>query len=163
MGRASKRLGRLAVLAAGLRAAANVNGDADRSGRPHRRVRPIERLALDLLAHARTHPQTRQPREVDSAAVVDQVLDSLGSVLRERGVLVCVEHLPVVRAHEAQLAALLRDVILNAVAFAAPGARPRLTIAADRGSREWRFSVVDTGNEPVAPSVSSFVFTVSDG
>jgi light-regulated signal transduction histidine kinase (bacteriophytochrome) len=160
MTRAPQRLGQLALLAAGLRAVAT--GNAARNARSHGRFRPIERLALDLLAYARTHPAAPPPRQVDSAAVVNEVLASLGSVLRHRGALVSVNYLPVVRAHEVQLATLFRDVILNAVAFATPGRRPRLTIGADRGSSEWRFSVVDSGFQPEAQRVTSFVFTVPD-
>jgi signal transduction histidine kinase len=164
MSRASKRLGQLVLLAAGLGAAAANGGTRTnaRARRPHERVRRIERLALDLLALARAHPAAPPPLEVDCAAVVDQVLSSLGGVLRERGVLVFVKRMPVVHAHEAQIAAVFRDLILNAIAFAAPGGRPRLTIDAERGQGEWRFSVVDTSNDRRAQRVSSFVFTVPD-
>jgi light-regulated signal transduction histidine kinase (bacteriophytochrome) len=103
-----------------------------------------------------------QQLEVDSAAVVGDVLASLRSVLRERRALVSVSGLPVLDAHEAQLATLFRDVILNALAFGAPGRRPRLTIDADRGSCEWRFTVVDKSTERTTTRVSSFVFTVPD-
>jgi light-regulated signal transduction histidine kinase (bacteriophytochrome) len=95
---------------------------------------------------------------VDSAAVVGDVLASLTGVLRERRALVSVGGLPVLCAHEAQLSTLFRDVILNALAFASPGGRPRLAIDADRGTCEWRFSVVDRNRG----GVSSFVFTVPD-
>ncbi|NUR76389.1 MAG: hypothetical protein HOQ28_08915 [Thermoleophilia bacterium] len=107
-------------------------------------------------------PNTVQHLEVDSAAVVGDVLASLRSVLRERRALVSVSGLPILDAHEAQLATLFRDVILNALAFASPGGRPRLTIDADRGSCEWRFSVVDKSSGRTAQGVSSFVFTVPD-
>jgi light-regulated signal transduction histidine kinase (bacteriophytochrome) len=100
--------------------------------------------------------------QVDSAVVVGDVLASLHSVLRERRALVSVSGLPILCAHEAQLATLFRGVILNALAYASPGGRPRLTIDADRGSCEWRFSVVDKGNERTGRRVSSFVFTVPD-
>jgi light-regulated signal transduction histidine kinase (bacteriophytochrome) len=103
-----------------------------------------------------------QQLEIDSAAVVGDVLASLQGVLRERRALVSVSGLPILCAHETQLATLFRDVILNALAFGSPGGRPRLTIGADRGSREWRFSVVDISDGGKTKRVSSFVFTVPD-
>jgi light-regulated signal transduction histidine kinase (bacteriophytochrome) len=160
LSRASRRLSELVARAASVRAAMTTDGRE--AGAPHRRMRPVERLALDLLAHARTHRAAPPPCAVDCGAVVDEVLASLGGVLRERGALVSVEHLPVLRGHEVQIAMLFRDVILNAVAFAAPGDRPRLTIGAARGPGEWRLSVVDGSSDRRGRRVSSFVFTVPD-
>ncbi len=108
-------------------------------------VERMQQLTDDLLTHARSGADTTQPpAPVDTAAVVAEVLDTLGPLVAEAGVTVEVHPLPTVVGHRVLLVQLFQNLVTNAVKFAT-GDRPHVRIGASRDGDRWRFTVQDDG------------------
>lgn len=108
-------------------------------------VARMRQLTDDLLAHARVAGEAPEAMEdVDTAALVHEVLDSLGLLGPQALATVQVGELPVVRGRRSQLAQLFQNLLSNAVKFAGDKT-PHVRIGAVRDGEYWRFAVQDDG------------------
>lgn len=107
-------------------------------------ARRMQRLVTDLLAYSRVGSQGKPLVPVDSAAVVELVLQSLRLRMKETGGRVELGELPWVMADEVQLQQLFQNLIGNALKFRGE-APPVVQVRARRQDAFWRFEVVDNG------------------
>jgi signal transduction histidine kinase len=85
-----------------------------------------------------------EPEDVDVAALVAEVADSLAAAIDAAGADVHAETLPVVRARREQLGRVFQNLIANSLKFRAE-APPRVAVSAERADGGWRFAVRDNG------------------
>src|SRR5205823_704699 len=97
-----------------------------------------------------------RPTDVDTAELVDDVLQELVNAVAERGAHVDVGELPTVCGEPALLRQVFQNVIGNAVKFAS-GTPPRVRVSAIRQREGWRFDVEDNG-PGVAPRYAERIF-----
>jgi PAS domain S-box-containing protein len=107
-------------------------------------VERMQAIIDDFLAYSHASRATLTLVEVDTAALVREVLQSLSAAIAERGTRVEVGGLPRVRAEPTLLRALFQNLIANAVKFA-DGANAEVRISAVRERERWRFDVADNG------------------
>ena len=109
-----------------------------------RRTNARARLLVDGIMEYARHGTAMEFEEVDMAALVADVLDSLSAALMDADASVDVAELPTVRGNSAQLSRVLQNLIANSLKFRSD-ARPRVTIGAEQGDGLWLFSVDDNG------------------
>jgi len=107
-------------------------------------VERMQAIIDDFLAYSRASRATLTLLEVDTAALVREVLHALSASIAEHGTRVEVGGLPRVRAEPTLLRALLQNLIANAVKFA-DGEHSEVRISAVRERERWRFDVADNG------------------
>jgi PAS domain S-box-containing protein len=102
-------------------------------------------LIRSLLEYSRLETRSAAPSPVSTDLALDEALDNLRQVIRERGVVVTRSAaLPVVLADESQLVQLFQNLISNAVKFCEENP-PRVHIVARRAGGQFRFIVKDNG------------------
>jgi PAS domain S-box-containing protein len=102
-------------------------------------------LIQDLLAYTRATKYEEGPApNVDSAAILAKVLESMWGTLQETGATVTTSELPVVAIHEGRLAQLFQNLISNAIKYRSKEV-PRVHVGADERDGWCVFSVVDNG------------------
>ena len=106
--------------------------------------RRMATLIETILGYARVGAALERS-DVALGALVEHAMSDLGPALRDRGAEVLHEDLPVVRADEQQLYAVLLNLISNAVKFTPVGTTPRVVVAAVRSEDTWRITVSDNG------------------
>lgn len=84
-------------------------------------------------------------KNVQLARLANEVVEDLGPQLCESGVEVVVAELPTVSGDEAQLRALLLNLVANSMKFTRPGISPRITISGRRVRDHWHIEVADNG------------------
>ena len=105
----------------------------------------MQRLVSDLLLFSRIGSEGRRLEPVDSAQVLNEVLDSLEVTIQEAGAQVEHGPLPHVSADPGQLAQVLQNLVGNAIKFRAQLA-PVVRVTATREAASiWRFAVSDNG------------------
>jgi len=120
----------------------------------------VERMQAtidDLLSYSRAGRVELALSEVDSGALVGEVLQALVAAIAERAT--CVEvgaALPRLRAEPTLLRQVFQNLIGNAVKFAS-GRDPRVSVSARRDGQAWRFDVRDNG-PGIDPKHSERVF-----
>jgi PAS domain S-box-containing protein len=82
--------------------------------------------------------------EVDTGAVLEEVLSLLAADLHAAGATVEAGALPAVCGHPAALVQLFQNLIANAVKFRGDAA-PAIVVGARRAGDDWEFSVTDNG------------------
>ncbi|MDE8652587.1 sensor histidine kinase [Novosphingobium album (ex Liu et al. 2023)] len=107
-------------------------------------ARRMQRLVADLLSYSRVGSQSKPLVPLDSRAVVEDVIRSLGRAIRASGATVDVGALPMVLGDEVQLGQLFQNLVGNALKFRAE-APPVIRIAAVPQGGLWQFSVADNG------------------
>lgn len=105
----------------------------------------MQRLVSDLLAYSRVGLQGKSLAPVDSARVLQWVLEVLRRPIAEAGAVVDVEALPVVLADETQLQQLFQNLIGNGIKFRRPDQPPRIGLRARELPHFWEFTVEDNG------------------
>ena len=109
-------------------------------------VNRMKRLITDLLAYSRVGTRAKEPRALDCAAVLENVLANLRATLEESGGEVALpELLPVVLGDELQLEQLLQNLLGNALKFRRRDVPPRIQLAVESMDGAWLFSVRDNG------------------
>lgn len=93
-------------------------------------VRQMQQMTDDLLKLYRVSTAEQREQAVDLSAVARKAVEQLGSVIGEHRARVEIDELPAVRGSEAELLALLRNLIGNALKFRRPGEPPRIRITA---------------------------------
>jgi diguanylate cyclase (GGDEF)-like protein/PAS domain S-box-containing protein len=96
-------------------------------------VERMQTLIDDLLVYARIRSVELTLVDVDSGAVVRDIVHDLDEAIAERGTGVQVGDLPIIR-----------NLIANAVKFTR-GDNPQISVSATRGLRHWRFDIQDNG------------------
>ncbi len=107
-------------------------------------ARRMQGLIRDLLAYSRLSAREGILRDVDSAAVVQTVLDQLAKRVEETGATITLGPLPVVRSVESELGQVFQNLIANALKFRAAAA-PAIHIEAGLDGAFWAFMVRDNG------------------
>lgn len=105
----------------------------------------MQRLVSDLLAYSRVGLQGKSLAPVDSARVLQWVLEVLRRPIAEAGAVVEVDPLPTVLADETQLQQLLQNLIGNGIKFRRPDEPLRIALRARELPHFWEFTVEDNG------------------
>jgi len=121
-------------------------------------VTRMQALINDLLAYSRVGTRGGAFEPVDSEAVFQQVLASLGPTIEEAGAIVVHDPLPTLTADPGQLGQLLQNLVGNAVKFRGE-APPRVHVSAERGAGEWTFAVADNGIG-IDPAYADRIFVI---
>jgi PAS domain S-box-containing protein len=105
----------------------------------------MSELISDLLAYTRaTKYEEGSPPQIESGAVLKNVLDGLRAAIEEAGAAVVAEGLPVVAMHECRLAQLFQNLISNAIKYRSKEV-PCVRVTAERRDGWIVFSVIDNG------------------
>lgn len=102
-------------------------------------------LINDLLAYSRVQTRGENFRRVETERALEAALLNLAQAIAHSGAMLCIGTLPAVTGDEIQLVQVLQNLIGNALKFAKPGRRPRLTIDAVARDGGWEFAVADDG------------------
>lgn len=94
----------------------------------------------------------------DTAAILDQVLKTLGTAVRESGAVIHRDGLPTVRADGAQLEHVFQNLLSNAIRFHGDG-RPEIHVGAKQQNGGWLFWVKDSGMG-IDPEYAERVFVI---
>jgi PAS domain S-box-containing protein len=122
-----------------------LDADADRFiGFTVAGVERMQAIIDDLLAYSRAGRAALQLVEVDTAALVREVLQALAPWIAERGASVEVGGLPRVWGEPTLLRQLFQNLIGNAVKFG-DAERPKVRVSALREHERWRFDIADNG------------------
>jgi light-regulated signal transduction histidine kinase (bacteriophytochrome) len=104
----------------------------------------MELLFRDLLAFIEIK-DSAQSAEADANAVLEEVLADLSDTIHESGAVVTAGPLPVLCLDHGHLFRLFRNLIDNAIKYAAPGARPRIHIDSYAAGEDFVICVRDNG------------------
>ena len=107
-------------------------------------ARRMQQLVTDLLAYSRVGSQGSPMVPVDSAAVLDLVLEDLREPIERTGAILVRGPLPIVLADDGQLGQLFQNLVGNALKFHGDQP-PRVEISAVRETDHWTFTVADNG------------------
>jgi PAS domain S-box-containing protein len=121
-------------------------------------VKHMQALIDDLLAFARLGANPAPPEPVDSAELVERVIQRLQAAIRESGAVVTLGDLPIVHGQSSQLSQLFQNLIGNAIKFHGEEA-PHVTISAKRQDQDWLFVVEDNGIG-IEPAYAERVFVI---
>ena len=99
----------------------------------------------DLLRYSHaTHPSGSNVAEVDTEALLVQVLFNLDAVIQSKGARITHDPLPTIFA-DARIEQVLQNLITNAIKYSRPGITPEVHISAREQPGSWLFSVRDNG------------------
>jgi signal transduction histidine kinase len=104
----------------------------------------MQELINDLLEFSRVGRMTAPHERVEIAALVEEAKRRLATAIAETDAVVVTDGLPVVTGDAGLLTAVFQNLISNAIKFRGDKP-PRVTIAATREGRFWRFTVTDCG------------------
>lgn len=107
-------------------------------------VSRMQSLINDLLAYSRVGTRGHAFEPVDGRAVLNQAIQNLEAAIKESGVVITHDPLPVVKADAIQLTQLFQNLLSNAIKFRGPRA-PTVHIAVRRDGGQWAFAVTDNG------------------
>jgi PAS domain S-box-containing protein len=106
----------------------------------------MHQLINDILVFSRVATRGQPFAPVDTRAVFDRALSSLGAAIRESGAEITHGELPTVQGDEGQIVQLFQNLIGNAIKYRKNQEPPRIRVAAAlAGPDAWRFSVQDNG------------------
>jgi signal transduction histidine kinase len=108
-------------------------------------VERMQRMIDDLLLYARVGTADLRLQRVDAAEVVAGALRDLGTAVAERGAVVEVGQLPVVRADPGQLQRVFLNLLGNALKYTAPDVTPRIGVAGRPIGGDVEIAVADNG------------------
>ena len=105
----------------------------------------MQALINGLLEYSRVNTRGKPLAEVDTAAVLAEVLANLQSAIVDAGAVVTQDQpLPVLQADAGQFARLLQNLIANALKFRRDQP-PRIHVGVRRTAAGWEFAVRDNG------------------
>jgi signal transduction histidine kinase len=117
-------------------------------------------LINDLLAFSRVGRMSTELNDVDLDVAATDALKNLSAAIEESGARVEVqEDLPTVRGDRSLLAALLQNLIGNAIKFRTQDATPVITVKVVRGEKDYVFTVQDNGIG-IAPRHADRIFVI---
>jgi len=115
------------------------------------------RFLDNLLAYARAGAVAPQAEQIDTGALVSEVLEALNPEIEERDAQLSVGVLPPVQGDRAHVAQVFQNLVANAVKFTPVERRPEIAVTAARNDGFVRFDVTDNGIG-VAPGEAETVF-----
>jgi light-regulated signal transduction histidine kinase (bacteriophytochrome) len=130
----------------------------DALGRILRASARMGRMLDDLFGLLRVSAADGVLTDVDSEAVVSEVMEDLRTDLLASGAEVTHEPLPLVRAHPTLLGQILQNLIANAMKYSG-GRAPRIHIAAEATESGFRFAVRDQG-VGIEPAARERIFAI---
>jgi signal transduction histidine kinase len=101
-------------------------------------------LIQDLLAFSRVGRSGTPMANVDCNAVMQEILQTLASPLRESGAVVTCDTLPTVWADRTQIVQLFQNLIGNAIKFRG-NQPPAISVKSERQDGKWLFTFRDNG------------------
>jgi PAS domain S-box-containing protein len=107
-------------------------------------VTRMQRLIHDLLAYSRVGRRGREFADVDTAALLQVVLQGLSQAIEEAHAVITVGPLPRVHGDDGQLMQLFQNLLGNAIKFRGPD-KPVVEITAHEREDGWSFCVQDNG------------------
>lgn len=118
----------------------------------------METLFRDLLAFLQVSSATAADMEVDSNAILQDVLARFQGVIRATGAIVESDPLPPLSISSAHLTKLFEHLIENAIKYRAPGMQPRIHISARPSSPAESVICVHDNGLGIAPQHQEKVF-----
>jgi light-regulated signal transduction histidine kinase (bacteriophytochrome) len=104
----------------------------------------MKQLIDDLLEYSRVTNQAKEFENVEIEKVLENVLSNLSIPIVGNNVTVIYNSLPTVLADQNQILQVFQNLILNAIKFRGIKS-PEINISAQKGQKEWTFSVSDNG------------------
>jgi signal transduction histidine kinase len=108
-------------------------------------VERMQRMIDDLLLYARAGTTDLRLERVAAGEPVAAALRDLGTAVAERGAIVEIGELPMLRGDPGQLQRVFQNLLGNAIKFTAPGVTPRVTVSGRTGDGASEISVADNG------------------
>ena len=115
-------------------------------------------LIQDLLAFSRVGRNGAVRALVDCNAVMEEVLQTLGTAIQESGALITQRKLPAIWADRTQMTQLFQNLIGNAIKFRGKEP-PVISVQGEKAGAQWSFSVSDNGIG-IAPEYAESIFVV---
>jgi signal transduction histidine kinase len=110
-----------------------------------RGARQAQQLTGDLLAYTRAAADSSEVEgSIDSGLVLDEVLSTLETSIRDQRCTITAGPLPLVKLSEVHLRQLLQNLISNAIKYRGTS-DPKVQISAERQQEFWLFAVRDNG------------------
>lgn len=107
-------------------------------------ARRMSELINDLLSYSRIGREDVIYEEVDTKAVLENVLSDLAILIEKSGAEISHTPLPNIKFNQLQLRRILQNLISNAIKFT-KDRRPIIQISAQENEKEWTFLVKDNG------------------
>jgi PAS domain S-box-containing protein len=104
----------------------------------------MKQLIDDLLSFSRVNTDVKDFEYVDLEAVLDSVLSSLSMSIEEFNINITHDPLPSLLADSTQMVQVFQNLLINAIKFRGEEP-PEIHISAEKGEREWTFSISDNG------------------
>ena len=104
----------------------------------------MKQLIDDLLEYSRVKSQLAEFENVDLEKIFDLVVNNLSMTISENNVDVTHKPLPMIFADQNQMLQVFQNLITNAIKFQGKKS-PEIKISAQKGQKEWTFSVTDNG------------------
>lgn len=109
-----------------------------------RGTKRMQRLIDDLLLYAHAAQDPLQLADVDTAALIRDVVEDFSTEIAEKGADVEVGAMPHIHSVYAPLSQVLHNLVGNSLKFT-NGDPPKIEISAAKVDADWRFSVRDNG------------------
>lgn len=105
----------------------------------------MSQLIQDLLNYSRVGKSAQSLEQLDSKAILDQVLSDLSPSIHQSKAVITTNGLPMITAHETQMVQLFGNLLSNALKYHTPEHPPHVKIFAEVHQNEWLFGVQDDG------------------
>ena len=115
-------------------------------------------LIQDLLAFSRVGRAESSHANIDCNAVMEEVLQTLSTAIRESGAAISYSQLPQIQGDRTQLGQVFQNLIGNAIKFRGKEP-PKISVQAENKDEQWWFDVGDNGIG-IAPENAEKVFEV---
>ncbi len=107
-------------------------------------TKQMQALVQDLLEYSRINTQATMFRTMDSAKVLDRVIQNLYSSIQESHTIIKSSSLPMVYADPEQVSLIFQNLISNSIKFHS-NEPPLIHISAENNGEMWKFAVQDNG------------------
>jgi signal transduction histidine kinase len=108
-------------------------------------VERMQRMIDDLLLYARAGTTDLRLERVGAGELVQAALRDLGTAVAERGAVVEVGELPMLRCDPGQLRRVFQNLLGNAIKFTAPGVAAQVTVSGRVADGASEIAVADNG------------------
>jgi hypothetical protein len=105
----------------------------------------MQALISDLLDFSRVGRNTASFVDCDLDAMMATVIESYSGPIESTGAEVTHDHLPTVQGDPSLLAALLQNLLANALKYRRPDVSPRVHVASELTDGVWTFTFADNG------------------
>ncbi len=107
----------------------------------------MKALIADILAYSRLAQDGLEAEPVSLKELLAEIVDDFEIVIREKGAVIEIGELPMVRANRSQMRQVFQNLLSNALKFSRPGVPPHISIssAQERGAAECVITVSDNG------------------